>query len=271
VVKVRILGHSKQVQVDTRGTLVFATGNQLSLIGDICRRTVLSSLDPKLERPELRQFRSNPIAKIQANRGRYVADCLIIVRAYILAGRPNPAPKLASFEGWSDTERSALIWLGEADPVQSMEVTRAEDPERAELRSMMDAWTKEFGIGSYHRTTVAALIEAAMEVVSGSLTKEPEHPELQAACTAACYATTLRRGPPDVTSLGIWLRNHKGRVIDGKRFMNQPNPKGASTWWIEEVVTEQQAGDQSKQKPAAHHQPAQDQVQPEVKSKTPRF
>ena len=75
IVKLRILGHSKQVQVDTRSTLVFCAGNQLSLVGDICRRTLLSSLDPKLERPELRRFIANPIAKVQADRGRYVADC----------------------------------------------------------------------------------------------------------------------------------------------------------------------------------------------------
>jgi len=55
---------------------------------------------------------------------------LIVVRAYFVAGRPDQAPKLASFEAWSDTVRSALIWLGEADPVDTMEVARADDPER---------------------------------------------------------------------------------------------------------------------------------------------
>ena len=56
---------------------------------------------------------------VMADRGKYIAACLTICRAYIAAGRPDKLPKLASFGGWSDTVRSALVWLGEADPVKS--------------------------------------------------------------------------------------------------------------------------------------------------------
>ena len=56
-----------------------------------------------------------------ADRGKYIAACLTICRAYIAAGRPGKLNRLASFGGWSDTVRSALVWLGEADPVKSMD------------------------------------------------------------------------------------------------------------------------------------------------------
>ncbi len=72
-----------------------------------------------MERPEERIFTGNPVATVQADRGRYVAAALTIARAYAAASRPNPAPRLASFEAWSDTIRSALIWLGCADPVET--------------------------------------------------------------------------------------------------------------------------------------------------------
>jgi hypothetical protein len=39
----------------------------------------------------------------------------------IVAGRPNRADRLASFEGWSDLVRSAVVWLGKAHCVDSME------------------------------------------------------------------------------------------------------------------------------------------------------
>lgn len=268
VVKVRILGHSKQVQVDTRGTLVFCTGNQLSLVGDICRRALLSSLDPKLEQPELRQFRANPIAKVQADRGRYVADALIIVRAYFVAGRPNLAPKLASFESWSDTVRSALIWLGEADPVDSMEATRAEDPERVDLRSLVQAWIGEFGVGEQHRTTIANVVEAAMKMTTNPTTgfkTDPENAELHAACVAACEDMNGRRGHIDAKYLGLWLRGRKGRVIDGMRIMNNSATRGAgkgtsTLWWVEKIVTEGQRKENG-----------QVQQAPQGKPKTTRF
>jgi hypothetical protein len=259
VVKVRILGQSRQVQVDTRGLLIFCTGNQLSLVGDVCRRTLLTSLDPKLEQPELRQFRANPISKVQADRGRYVADCLVIVRAYFVAGRPNPAPKLASFETWSDCVRSALIWLGEADPVDSMEATRAEDPERVDLRGMIEAWVGEFKVGEEHRTTIANVVEAAMKMATNPMTNfktDPENAELHAACVAACEAVNGKRGHIEAKYLGLWLRGRKGRVTDGMRIMNNSATKGAgkgtsTLWWVEKIVTEGQRkeGEKAQQAP----------------------
>ena len=128
--KIRILGKTEQVQIEARGTSTFASGNNIVIVGDVCRRVITTTLDPQLERPELREFRSNPVATVLADRGAYIAACLTICRAYIVAGRPAPARKLASFEGWSDTVRSALIWLGKADCINSMETSREEDPER---------------------------------------------------------------------------------------------------------------------------------------------
>src|ERR1700682_631299 len=130
---IRILGLSKNAPVKTRGTSFFATGNNLVIRGDMCRRVVTATLDPRLERPELRIFKSNPVAKVMANRGAYIAAALTICRAYAAAARPGPAKRLASFEGWSDTVRSALIWLGKSDPVDTMEAQRDLDPVRIEL------------------------------------------------------------------------------------------------------------------------------------------
>ena len=42
-----------------------------------------------------------------------------------------------------------------------MELARAEDPERSELRDMLTAWSDVFGVGSEHRLTLADVIETA--------------------------------------------------------------------------------------------------------------
>jgi putative DNA primase/helicase len=140
VVDVRVLGKSELVRCEARGTTLFATGNNFSILGDVCRRVIISNLDAELERPELRQFSGDPVETVLKNRGLYIAAALTICRAYVVAGRPNLAKKLASFEGWSDTIRSALMWLGIADPVASMDASKAEDPEAQELIAIMDAW-----------------------------------------------------------------------------------------------------------------------------------
>ena len=116
-VDVRVLGRSESVRIEARGTSLFATGNNFVIVGDVCRRTVTTNLDPGVERPELRQFDFDPVDRVLADRGKYIVAALTICRAYCVAGRPNRAPKLASFEGWSDTVRSALMWLGKKDPV----------------------------------------------------------------------------------------------------------------------------------------------------------
>jgi len=204
------------------------------LVGDLCRRAITATLDPEIERPELRQFKCDPVAMILENRGKYIAACLTIVRAYILAGRPGLAPKLASFEGWSDNVRSALIWLGEADPVVSMEVARNEDPERVELSDMIAIWATEFRVGFSNRKTLAEVIETA-EATSQTIDGiEPDNPELLAILQ---QVTKTRRGQQlNILVLAAFLKANKGKIVGNRRFANQFNPKGGSTWWIEEVV-----------------------------------
>ena len=50
-VDLRILGESRKVTVRC-STVNTATGNNLRLVGDLTRRSVIARLDPKTERPE---------------------------------------------------------------------------------------------------------------------------------------------------------------------------------------------------------------------------
>ncbi len=191
IVDVRILGKSETVRIESRGTSIYCTGNNVMLRGDLCRRAITCTLDPELERPELRQFKRDPVAMILENRGKYITACLTIVHAYILAGRPDRAPKLASFEGWSDTVRSALIWLGEEDPVISMETSYDEDPERVELADMIATWAGEFDVGYDHRVTLTEVIEVAEKTSQTFNGVEPDNPEL---LSILQQVTKTRRG-----------------------------------------------------------------------------
>jgi putative DNA primase/helicase len=119
-VRVRRLGASDIFEIESRATF-FATGNGLRVRGDMTRRTVICNLDAGVERPEQRQFTHSPVDDVIADRGKYVAAALTVVRAYIVAGKPGKLPQLASFEEWSDLVRSALVWLGLPDPVETTE------------------------------------------------------------------------------------------------------------------------------------------------------
>jgi hypothetical protein len=124
ILKLRVLGQSKNVAVPNVG-LYFATGNNLRLIGDTPRRSAVGRLDAQVERPENRKFATeDPVNTLKRERPKYVAACLTVLRAYIVAGAPEQSRPLGGFEEWSRLVRDALIWLGEPDPLATMERTR---------------------------------------------------------------------------------------------------------------------------------------------------
>ena len=80
-IKPRILGKSEVPECEWRGIL-FATGNNIRVVGDMIRRTLVCWLAAKVERPELRSFKFNPIERVLENRGAYIAAAITIARAY---------------------------------------------------------------------------------------------------------------------------------------------------------------------------------------------
>src|SRR5215472_18075574 len=87
-IKPRILGRSETRRIENTVSM-YANGNNMRLVGDIVRRVIRSSLDANMERPELREFKGDPVATVLADRGRYIAAILTIVRAYLVASCPN--------------------------------------------------------------------------------------------------------------------------------------------------------------------------------------
>lgn len=227
IVRVRELGSSNITEIEARATLL-ATGNGLRVRGDMTRRTLIGSLDAGVERPELRVFDTNPVVDVLADRGRYVAAALLIIRAYQVAGRPNPLPTIASFEDWSRSVRESLVWLGCDDPAASMEVAREDDPELSELREMLSAWAKELRIGEAY--TVKQLDLAAFEQLDTGMGRSQD--ELQCPLlNDVIIKIAGDRGKVNPKKLGTWLANRNGRIADGKRIEKAGTAQGGLVKW----------------------------------------
>ena len=107
-VSVRVLGASRTVEIQNQACL-FATGVNLAVRGDIVRRALMVTLNPKEERPEGRVFSRNPLEEILADRGKYITAVLTIARAYIAAGEPEVEyARVASFAAWSNSFKGRL-------------------------------------------------------------------------------------------------------------------------------------------------------------------
>jgi len=227
--KVRILGKSMNAEVPSNATL-FATGNNLTLAGDMTRRAIRSTLDAGVERPELRAFDRDPLAVVTAQRGDYVAAGLTILRAFHVAGRPSQTVPLGSFSIWSGWVRDALIWLGEADPCETMEGMRSGDPKLEALTAALEEWRSVIGTD---RVTVREIIERAA-AQHAQLFGKPEfvNPEFR----EALLRVAGEGGAINGTRLGKWLSQHQNRIVAGLRIIAAGSTGNRARWQLD-IVT----------------------------------
>jgi hypothetical protein len=87
-VRPRILGKSEAPKLPAK-VMMLATGNNLTAKGDMTRRLLRCTIDPKMEYPERRDFENEPVTDAKHDRLHYLAGALTILRAYIVADRPK--------------------------------------------------------------------------------------------------------------------------------------------------------------------------------------
>jgi putative DNA primase/helicase len=151
VLKIRVLGLSRIIETPVYSA-IYATGNNLIIDGDLCRRTLLCLIDAKVERPELRPFSVDALEFTRGRRAALVIAGLTILLAYRLSQRRGEGgiglESLGSFEMWSSWVRDALIWAGcPADPCATMARIQAESPKRNDLELVLAQWRKHIGEG----------------------------------------------------------------------------------------------------------------------------
>jgi putative DNA primase/helicase len=141
----RVLGNSQMTTLPTRVTWA-VTGNNVTVRGDMTRRSVVAELDPAVERPELRSFKVDNLPKhVLDNQCELLSALYTILRAYRLAGEPErDGPLLGRFEDWSRMVAAPIRWLGLPDPIRSQERLREDDPETRAHGALLLAWEEVF-------------------------------------------------------------------------------------------------------------------------------
>ncbi|RWE97364.1 MAG: hypothetical protein EOS43_20515 [Mesorhizobium sp.] len=221
-VAVRVLGESRTLKLPT-GSTFCATGNSLRFAGDLTRRVVLINLDARLERPEDRVFNVDVTAVAKTRRGDLVTAALTILRAFVVQKGRWIVPALGSFEDWSNLVRSALVWLGEADPLLNAAKVRDHDPERERTTAVLNAlpmgepWTV---------SKIAAMIELDRE--------QPSMHRRHEGLTDA-LGEFIERGTLQKQRLGHFLRKQNGRIIGGKRLVSCGHDRANVALWTVEV------------------------------------
>jgi putative DNA primase/helicase len=226
--RLRVLGFSKLVNVPSNATM-FANGNNLTLVGDMTRRAMMCTMNPGVERPELRVFSRNPLDMVRTERDKYVIAALTILRAFHLAGRPSQKSPLGSFSEWSSWIRDALIWLGEADPCDTMEKVRQNDPKLGAVVAVISQWAEVVGYDV--RVTTKELIDYAIEKVNEGYSmpyskQDFAHPELR----EALLIVAGDGGSINGRRLGIWLGANENRLVQGCKIVRDGERGGVGVW-----------------------------------------
>jgi hypothetical protein len=229
-VKVRVLGKSETPDCEWKGAL-FATGNNVNLSGDMTRRGLICNLDAGLERPELREYEFSPIDRVLKNRGAYIAAALTIARAYLLGGRVERIEKIGSYGQWSKFVREPLVWLGEEDPIKSMEQAFQNDPAKDAAERLIEQW--KVVLGTENSFKISELIEKAKESDPNPVmgTGHPEFLRKYPDFYDVLMERAGDRGQVDPRRFGVWLRALKGQIYSGFKIITASESSGHGHRW----------------------------------------
>ena len=147
---------------------------------------------------------------------------LTILRAWHVArtgGERVNATPYGSFADWSRRVREPLIWLGQADPCDTIDKVRKGDPARDDLRTVLLQWQEHLGLNSAH--TVQQVIERAINV-----------PTFYTALMNVAASRT--GGTVSNDRLGRWLKLVQGKIVNGLRLLQEGNAHGYPLWTVKQ-------------------------------------
>jgi hypothetical protein len=170
----RLGGNSAADQIKARtNSLIAGTGNKLTFSGDMSKvRALICNLRTDKALSD-RTFAHWPLDNyVISMRAALVSAALTVLRAYQVTDDKKPGPNFR-FPEWRSIVADALVWLGEADPVQSTERVKDEDPVEAAQRDVMRAWAK--CIGEADVTTTEVMLRPDVRKAIAEARAVPEH------------------------------------------------------------------------------------------------
>jgi hypothetical protein len=143
--RVRLLGQTRMVPLNSTA-FIAVTGNGLTVSEDLARRFICCELDARCEDPESRPFAAGFLNEIEQSRSELLAAALTIWRWGRQNATTGPMGKpLGSFETWAQWCRDPLLALGCRDPVERIEVLKAQDPKRQRVAELFNTWSEHHG------------------------------------------------------------------------------------------------------------------------------
>ncbi len=214
----RILGRSESIDYPQRACW-YANGNNLTIKGDLARRSYLVQLDAEMPHPWERkttEFRHPNLEKwVSEHRGELLAALLTMVRAWVLAGKPVRCDKIVGgFEEWTQIVGSILSYAGVIGFLGNESLLHAE------LDAGVDEWAEFIGAwyARYHDQPVSSadLLDSLLDT-SSDLGR----------CVPAEIAEKIKfRSPGDAMKVTLALRKKVNVHFGCGLILKQSKDKG---------------------------------------------
>jgi hypothetical protein len=230
--KDRTLGKPDAVEYPQR-TCMYATGNNLTLNGDIPRRSYLIQLDAKMARPWERRpdnFRHPDInGWVKENRGVLLSKLLTMVRAWAEAGRPaGGCPVVGGFDEWVNIVGGILRFAGVDGFLGNLTKLYEEiDVGGDEWEEFLRAWY------DIHKDAPVTAYLLLLEL-------ENENSPLSAAMPSDIADKIRFKGPGNTKKVGRCLRKKAGVRFNNGLMLCQEKDTHANTLLWRVVKTENQ-------------------------------
>lgn len=194
------------------------TGNNVTLGGDLVRRTVWVAIDPGMPDPQNRtDFAINDLENwTREHRGELLHALLTLVRAWVAAGRPGDAKTSDGYSGWLRAVNGILAVAGVDGRFDAPEARQqGEGAEDADWSEFLAAVHASFGEVPF---TVRDLVNKISSVTTLSIDGTATVAGVPLDALPAELAEKASRSGVSMIgkTLGRWLANRAGRWAGGR-------------------------------------------------------
>lgn len=210
--KDRRLGKSEVIGLPNR-SVVSASGNNVTPVGDMSRRSLVVRLDANTAALKARTFIISDLREhVSKRRPELLVAALTILVAYYAHRQPTKNP-LPSYESWSRFVRDALLWLDQADPIETQE--EETDDENLAVEEAFKLIAAAMGGKDF---TARELTDMTQQIA------DYEGKLGSALSASGCSDTT------NSTKVGYWLRDKRDMIAGDHKLERGTISNGYQKW-----------------------------------------
>lgn len=218
----RQLGVSKAPELST-SCLWIANGVNVVPSADLQRRVITIDLDARCEKPWERSFDRDPLAEVEADRGKWLGIALRALSNFLKSGASPNLASLGSFTEWSRVIRGTVVAAGLCDPVQALGANVADDSDSELLARLLFFWTQAFD-GEF------MTLRDAVRAVDSASGLDPRN-----GLKLIFEEIAEERGAINVRKVGQWFKRHEGKVVGRSRLVSPGADNWGKVWGVQDL------------------------------------